>query len=139
MHRLGLQREVDEKDANRLSSLVSPPPAPTNQHHHQAPTCYSTTSSALRLSFPWQPLAVLCCQLTPSLSSLLPPRLPSFSSSYIASPVMQPHVCISLFTLVSPVANPPSFADAPVMCCPFESFTQHALLHLPSPLTFFFI
>ncbi len=55
------------------SPALFPPPRrfplqhPPTSTHHQAPSCYSTTSSALRLSFPWQPLAVLYCQLTLSL------------------------------------------------------------------------
>lgn len=142
MHGPGLERDVDEKDANRISCLVPPttkiPPSSTHQ-----PTNTSTTTATppplQRFGCPFLGSRWQCCAVSSHLvSTLLPPRPPSFSSSSsLASPVIRLHVCISLFTFVSPVANPPSFAVAPVMCCPFESFTQHALLRLPSPLTFF--
>lgn len=78
MHGSGLKRDVDEKDARKMPCPSPPPPPPPRRSPsstHQptppppppSPSCYSTTSSAFLLSFPWQPLAVLCCQLTPSL------------------------------------------------------------------------
>lgn len=76
-------RETLMKRMRTGSPALFPPPRrspplqhpPTNQPTLPplSPSCYSTTSSALRLSFPWQPLAVLCCQLTPSLHSAAAP------------------------------------------------------------------
>lgn len=111
---------------------------PTNHHHHHHQACLAKLPPLQCFGCPFPGSPWQCCAVSSHLvSTLLPPRPPSFSSSYLASPVIRPHVCISLFTLVSPVANPPSFAVAPVMCCRLESFTQHALLHLPFLLTFF--
>ncbi len=115
-------------------TMKIPPPAPTNQHHHhyQAPSCYSTTSSALWLSFPWQPLAVLCCQLTPSLHTaaalssvillLLLSRIPCHAAArlhfsfYTCVTSGQPlHPLLLLLWCVVPLSHLPS-----MLCCIFH-------------------
>ncbi len=90
------------------SPALFPPPWRSPLQH--PPTNTTTTKRRLatlpplqRFSCPFLGSRWQCCAVSSHLvSTLLPPCPPSFSSSsYLASPVMRPHICISLFTLVT--------------------------------------